>query len=543
MLAGLVLSVGCGGGGSSNFLKAFAAVLVIAAVASTGGAASLPVFAASGRADLRAVVQTKYEAALFINDVQVATTTAITISGNKLELDEPFTYNSGVAAVEYKVVFRPAGKLVGFTYVGNVTLTDSETSTIGSTIAPIEATASTTANALTYELWKDNVVGASTKTYADFMTTANQTQIDTTVDETSTDLTAIFDAAATTFANAIPVATPIAVATPVPTTTTTNRLTGNYRAFTYSSGIQNRWSSMCEIAVTGDQLVSIVKIDPSDPVGTRYTATVSETAGEFTLSGDTPNRGVVSPSGNFAIIHDWQSDDPNTALLVKMPTAATNATLNGTYLVYECSDDVNATYVPTKATTQAFTMTFNNGTFTSQSAFDPYSEWDNSLNNGNYSVADDGTVTIVGLVANRFMQVSADGNVFVSVSYIQGEYCDMSIGIKQGGSAWKGNYLHAIIQGYVNEGVYSSCSSSSLITATGSSFSELDRKTENLSLANMDLLINEDYTIINAGIINITAAPESNYGSIDPSGEVYCITTKYINNPMDGRFFAFGVKK
>lgn len=542
MLTGLVLSVGCGG--SSGGLAAILGAITIAAiVTASGGGAGALVFAADIKSPVAlvrfAADSDKFAGKIKLNGVELPTAIALTRSddGTQLLLNTTLSdISDGKQQISIDVY--PTGSTLAPVLRSVVTATVSGGATTA--IAPA-VDCDTTAKAMAYDKW----AGASTNSIDDFKpadadiaSLALQIRTELLAGGVEINPAATFEYSAALIASVTQTAENTAV--PAATVVYQKRLAGNYRAFTFSAGTQNRWASMCEIAVTGDQLVSIVKIDPSDPVGTQYTATVSETDGGFSLIGDTQNRGVVSPSGNFAILHDWQSDDPNTALFVKIPTAATNTTLNGTYRLYECSDDVNATYVPTKATTQVCTMTFNNGTFTRQSIFDPYSEWDNNTS-GNYSVSTDGTVTIVGSVANSYAQVSADGNVFVHVSFLQGEYCDLSIGIKEGGSTWNGSFLNASVAGAVNNSAYSSYSVSSLITANGSSYTELDKKTES-SVIPLNLLT-ENYTIINAGVINITAAPESNYGSIDPSGEVYCITTKYINNPFDGRFFAFGVKK
>lgn len=543
LIGGTTLTVGCGGGGSSNVLKAFGAVLIIAAIASTGGAGgAIPAFAASSRADLRAAAQTKYEAVLYINDVAVATSNNLTISanGDSISLDEPFSYAVSSAEAEYKVIFRLQGKQTGFTVVGNATLTDGETKNVGSTADPIVANASSTADSITYDLWKENVTGASDKTYSDFISAATRTELDKVVPSTITDLAKILAPADTTdsFATAVPVATPIAAATPVPTTTT-NRLSGNYRLFQYSAGANLRWVGVSAFTASGNTLSYNVLFDSGEDVGNTGSVSFTESDGLITL--DSANRrAAVSPTGNFYVHHEYHADDPSVGIAVKLPTNATNALLNGDYRFYSIVETVGAGGAnPSNPRFTVDVVRFDgNGNGNGVGVSQILNEDNRALQVAfTYSVAADGKVTSTN-PSNYYYQVSADGNVMITAEY-GSDYREFSIGVKIGSGMSTADLPSRCVSmdHTSNAGTPYSYSASYLGTISNGTVSFTDGKSEVGAIPNESGIL----TVAANGTVDKSDAFADEWASLSPDKELYVNLGK--NNDDDKHWFTFTVKR
>lgn len=315
------------------------------------------------------------------------------------------------------------------------------------------------------------------------------------------------------------------------------RFSGVYRAFHVNASAQNRWVGISELTVSNGSVNAVVVSDPEDAVGTPYNFSVTETDGSLvgiSNVGNSTVSGAVAPSGNYAVLHDIKSGDPMVTFMIKKPIGASNATLNGTYMALEYSDDAN-NLVPTKAKTMAYTINFDGQDgFTTTSIFDPDSNFGDGFS-GAYSVSAEGKI-IFNNDQNSTAYVSADGNVIMSAGFedtING-YCAYTIFIKVGGSSFSGNFREAGVNGG-NEGTYQSYSMGANVSATGSQYSQQVRITEE---SNPDPVESHSYTVANG---RITIAGASGYvGMIDPTGEVYGFASRSEDS---WRHFSIGVKK
>ncbi|HOI93002.1 MAG TPA: hypothetical protein PLK28_21055 [Candidatus Rifleibacterium sp.] len=315
------------------------------------------------------------------------------------------------------------------------------------------------------------------------------------------------------------------------------RFSGVYRAFHVNASAQNRWVGISELTVSNGSVNAVVVSDPEDAVGTPYNFSVTETDGSLVGNSNVGNStvsGAVAPSGNYAVLHDIKSGDPMVTFMIKKPIGASNATLNGTYMALEYSDDAN-NLVPTKAKTMAYTINFDGQDgFTATSIFDPDSNFGDGFS-GAYSVSAEGKI-IFNNDQNSTAYVSADGNVIMSAGFedtING-YCAYTIFIKVGGSSFSGNFREAGVNGG-NEGTYQSYSMGANVSATGSQYSQQVRITEE---SNPDPVESHSYTVANG---RITIAGASGYvGMIDPTGEVYGFASRSEDS---WRHFSIGVKK
>ncbi len=532
LMVGTVLSIGCGG--DSGGIAALLGVITIAAIitASGGGAAAIP-FAANMKkpaAQIRfAAGASKFKGKIKLNGV-VLQTVDLTANADKTKL-QLNTSLPDVSAGKQQISLE-------------VYPADSTGDPILKAIVSAEVPAGdttplapavdfeTTARALAYENWP----ASSTSSIDEFSPDATSINalatkiraelIPAGATEVNPDAAFAYTAAVIDYAKTIGEAT---------SSVYQKRLAGNYRMFTINAATANSWVSMSEATVTGDQLEAYIKIDPEDPINTKYTATVNETNGEFTFTGDAVSRGAVSPSGNYAVVHDWKSDDPSVSLLIKKPTAANLATVNGTYRCSQINYNIDNNFVPQKALTMGFTATFNNGLCSTTAVYDPDSDITNETNIA-YTVSADGKVTLAGSGSNEFMQVSADGNVLVSVGYVKGSYCNLTIGLKEGGNSFSGSFLDLGVKG-VAAGNYQSYSISHKLSASGSTITELDVKTEE---SNPDSPASTNYTVSNGAVVPAGTTAATAFGAIDPTGEVYAFASRSEDT---WRHFSFGVKK
>jgi len=466
--------------------------------------------------DLRAAKSSKFRAVIRINSIKITDKDLdLSDDGKKLTMAETsVTANTGKQQVTVEVVTatdeKPILKTIVAVDVSATTPVDKKNTAVNTT---------TTAKAVAYEAWD----GKSTKTIDDFAPasadlTALETQIKTTLGSTidgSKDLT---DSSITTKAEEV------AKETPVPTTSTTNRFSGNYRIFFLNASTQNRWVGMSELTVSGNQISSTVKLDPdSSEINTTDTRTFTESDGTVTISGNTTNRGAISPSGNIGLIHDWQSD-PYIGLLIKKPTAASNATLNGTYRFYEFQDSVNSTFVPTGTSLMVVSqITFDGtGNYSDHQVIYKDGSW-NPSPTGTYSVSSSGEVTM-GSGSNQFVQVSADGNVVVFVQYLSNDICAFAVGIKQDSSLvtadMNGNWLQACVS--AETGTPYSGTDGILVTANNGSLALTDGKSES-----NDFLMADETKNVAIGTNGLLELGSDAYGALAGNKELIAVVSKY----------------
>lgn len=324
---------------------------------------------------------------------------------------------------------------------------------------------------------------------------------------------------------------------------TSQRLSGNYRLFHYNASTQNRWCGMSEATVNNGQITDTVKLDPdASEINTVVNVAVSESAGALTFTGQPYKRGAVAPSGNIAIMHEWKSDDPMVSIFVKKPTAASVATLNGTYRMYEVGEDVGANYAPQKSKVQAYTMSFDgNGNCSATKGFDPDSMWDGAVSTTDtYSVTADGKVTFGGASGmTDFIQVSPDGNVIVAVGFASDNLI-MTVGIRESNALniadMNGNWVYTCVS--AGPGTPYSFTDGQLVnynngasTWTGG-VSDVSTEVPADSTRNVVLGSN--------GTLNIDA---DTYGSLSPSKDLLVTVSKGTGGNDTMRYFTLSVKK
>ena len=449
LIISVLALVGCFGGDDDDDYVASTGEILLSAEVDAPAAA---VFAAALRGsvvgELRAAKSTKFKALIKLAGNKVATPDLdLSADGKKLTMAETsVTATTGKQQVTIEVVpvadeTKPVLKTIVVAEVVAGTPADEKGTKVDT---------ETTAKAVAYEAWDKkatNTIDEFVPATADI--TALKTQIETTLGNSidgSKDLTdsAIQTAATEAAKDVEPVVEPVA---------TQNRFSGNYRVFYLNASTQNRWVGMSELSVNNGQITDTVKVDP-DPAEINQVEnySVTESAGNLVFSGDSSNRGVVSPSGNLAMVHKWVSSDPYIGLYVKKPTSASNATLNGTYRFYEFFDEVTASFVPKQISNMTvFSMTFNgNGTYSNHSVVykEAADDWVPELT-GTYSVSSDGKISVGPDSASEFMQVSADGNVIVFVKFEADNSCNFTVGIKQDSSLVtadaNGNWLYACV--------------------------------------------------------------------------------------------------
>ena len=324
--------------------------------------------------------------------------------------------------------------------------------------------------------------------------------------------------------------------TPTTPPPSSQRFSGNYWIFHVNAAQRNRWVGVSEISVVNGVVNGTVVSDPEEAAGTPFNFNVTETDGSLVVN--TVNDGVVAPSGNYAVLQDRKTGDPMITFMMRKSGNASNATLKGTYMVLEYSDDTISGLVPAKARTQAFTIDFDGqGGFTTASIFDPDSTFTNEYLSGTYSVREDGKI-VINNDQNNVAYVSPDGNVVMSTGFedTSNGYCAYSIFIKVGGTSFSGTFREAGVNGG-NEGTYQSYSMGAIVTATGSQYSQQARITED---SNPDEPETRIYSVAN-GRITINGIDDSQYvGMIDPSGEVYGFASRSEDS---WRHFSLGVKK
>jgi len=229
---------------------------------------------------------------------------------------------------------------------------------------------------------------------------------------------------------------------------------------------------------------------------------------------------------------------PYIGLFIKQPTTATNATLNGTYRVFEYSDAVDALFEPAQPGVQAYSLKFDGeGAFTVTSLFNPGSLAD-TIPAGTYSVAGGGRITFNGVSSkSEYAQVDPEGNMFAYVSYKAGGRCVFAVGVKQSSdSAWSGNFVEATVNSSA-EGAYNSYSHGALAAVAGTSYTQSEARTEK---AVADALKTFDYTLNKGGITLAGVDADAHEAGLDAAGEVYCIVNKGAGTLCN---FSLGVKK
>ena len=414
--------------------------------------------------------------------------------------------------------------------IGHVTVAVGQTN---DDIENVEINYDSTAKALVYEAWSQNTSKTVDEMSVDLsaVKTAIQNQIivDGKIGSTvSLDLTAA--ALKTAIDNAVAAIKLIVVSQ--------TRFSGDYRAFYVNALGSTRWVGVSDVSVVYNSGLKTSDVTEtfkvkSDASLVDATYTVAESNGELTFSTVTKNRGSVATSGNVAMVHVFNKT-PYVGLFIKQPTAATNATLKGTYNVFEYSDTVDASYKPTESGVQAYALKFDGeGEFTVTSSYNPDS-LASIFTAGAYSVAGGGRITFSSS-KSEYAQVDSEGNMFAFVSYKAGGRCVFAVGVKQdSASTWGGNFVEAAVKSSAENSTYVSYSNGAQVAVAGNSYAQSDAKTEK---AEADALRALDFTI-NKGAITLTGADAS--AGVDPTGELYCIVEKGTGS---ARNFYFGVKK
>jgi len=470
--------------------------------------------------ELRAAKSSKFKAVIRINSLKVTDKELdLSADGKKLTMAETsVTANTGKQQVTVEVVTatdeKPILKTIVTADVSATTPVDKKNTAV---------TTTTTAKAVAYEAWD----GKTTKTIDDFAPasadiTALETQIKTTLGSTIDGSKNLTDSAITTKAEEV------AEATPVPTTSTSNRFSGNYRIFYLNGSTQNRWVGMSELTVSGNQISSTVILDPeASEINNTETKTFTESDGTITIAGNTTNRGAISASGNTGLIHFWNSADPYIGLVIKKPTVASNATLNGTYRFYEFQDKVNSSFVPTGTSLMVVSqITFDgSGNYSNFQVVYNDGSW-SPTSTGVYSVSSCGQVTIGSTApgSDEFMQVSADGNVVVFVQYNSNDFCGFAVGIKQDSSLatadMNGNWLQACVS--AGPGTPYSGTDGILVTANNGSLALTDGKSES-----NDFLMADETRNVAIGANGLLELGSDSYGALAGNKELIAVVSKY----------------
>lgn len=537
----LISLVGCmsGNDNDTGYSPVLTGDILVSAFADSGNKGTfVPALREEQATGIRAAVTEKFQARIKIDDgAPVYYDLDRSADGKTLTLAQVVinSVSPGTHRVTLEIVAKgaAAGTPPVMKRIGHATVVAGQTN--DSDIKNLEINYDSTAKALVYEAWSENK--------------------SKTIDEMSVDLSAVktaiqniiivggqigenvgLDLAVPALKTAIESA--VAVIKVVEVTNT--RFSGDYRAFFVNALGTVRWVGVSDISVVYDNnlknstVSETVKVNSDTSMVNQATNyTVAESGGELTFSTVTKNRGSVAPSGKVAMVHVFNKT-PYLGLFIKTPTTASNATLKGTYNLFEFSDAVDGSFKPTQPGVQAYSLKFDGeGTFTVNSSYNPDS-LPAAFAAGAYKVVGGGRITFTSS-KSEYAQVDPDGNLFAFISYSAGGRCIFAVGVKQDSSStWNGNFIEAALNGSVESSVYSSYSQGTQVAVSGNSYAQSDSKTEKNTA---DALKTINYTL-NKGAIALAETDAS--GGVDASGELYCIVGKAAGS---SRYFSLGVKK
>lgn len=541
VICSVVFMAGCMGGSDNDtgYSPLLTGEIQVSAVADSGNKGTfVEALRGSEQAALRSAVSESFQARVKIDDgTPVFFDLDLSADGKTLTLAA--TVVNSVAPGTHRVTVEIVAKGAAadapaiMKRIGHATVVAGQTN--DSDIKDFEINYDSTAKALVYEAWSQNTSKTIDEMSVDLsaVKTAIQGQIIVAGEIGST---VGIDLTATTLKNAIDTAVAAIKIIEVSQT----RFSGDYRAFFVNTLGSARWVGVSDVSVVYNSDLKNSKVDEtvklhSDAslVSTESDYTVTESNGELTFSTVTKNRGAVGTSGNVAMVHVYNKT-PYVGLFIKQPTAATNATLKGTYNVFEYSDAVDASFQPNKPGVQAYSLKFDGeGAFTVTSSYNPDS-LASAFSAGTYKVAGGGCITFSSS-KTEYAQVDPDGNLFAFISYQAGGHCVFAIGVKQNSdSTWSGNFVEAAVKSNVENSAYTSYSNGTQVAVAGNSYAQSDAKTEK---SEADALKTLDFTI-EKGAITLTGV-EARAG-VDPTGELYSIVEKGAGGICS---FYFGVKK
>lgn len=543
LILSAVALAGCFGGDDNDggYTAPLTGDILVSAVASAGDTNNVPnSFAASIKsgpaAEIRAAAAVNFQARVKIgNNSPRLFDVERSDNGTELQLKETVinAVTPGVQHVLIEIVARDAAADASpiLKTIEKVTVTAGQTNDSDAKDSLINF--KSTAKALAYEKWPEN-----TSKSIDEM---NLTDTDSKalVNAIKSAITAAGEIGKAGNLNTADITGKVQKAVETATTAvpTQNRFDGSYRAFYVNAGAASRWVGVSEISVNNGQITESAKVDPASKLGAIPSYSATENAGALVFSTETKNRGAVSPSGNIAMMHKWNKD-PYIGLLIKKPTSATNATLKGTYMVFEYFDSVDSSWKTSRSGTQAYSIKADGaGGMTVQSTFNPDS-LNSTFTTGTYSVAGGGRITWNGQSSTtEYSQISPDGSVFAHISFNQGQFCVFAVGIKQGATEWNGSYTEAGINAGTNNSTYQSYSVGSLVAATGSSYTQTEQRSE---FATPEALKTFTYTI-NKGAVTFAGIDKNTYyAGVDASGELSAFASKSADSY---NHFSFGVMR
>ncbi|EKD83288.1 MAG: hypothetical protein ACD_39C00766G0001, partial [uncultured bacterium] len=450
LIVSVLALVGCIGGNDNDdgYSPVLTGEILVSAFADAGNKGNFAALREGERSELRAVITDKFQARIKIDDATPVLydldrsddSKKLTLADTVVGLVTPGTHR---VTVEIVAKGAAADAPAIMKRIGHATVVAGQTN--DSAIKNVEINYDSTAKALVYEAWDQN----STKT----------------IDEMSVDLSSLKTAiqnliivggviseTATLDLATLKTEIDTAVAKVGVIDIAQTRFSGDYRAFFVNALTATRWVGVSDVSVVDGQITEKVKVNTDSAlIDTETSYSVIESSGDLTFSTVTKNRGAVAASGNVAMVHVYNKT-PYIGLFIKQPTTASNATLNGTYRVFEYSDAVDASFKPAQPGVQAYSLKFDGaGEFTVTSLFNPDTLAD-TIPAGTYSVAGGGRITFNGVSSkSEYAQVDPAGNMFAYVSYKTGGRCVFAVGVKQSSdSTWSGNFVEATINGGVD---------------------------------------------------------------------------------------------
>ncbi|MBU1107744.1 MAG: hypothetical protein KKB51_13815 [Candidatus Riflebacteria bacterium] len=537
LVVSLLALVGCMGGNDDDggYSVPLTGEILVSAFADSGSDKTFAALRDNEIAEVRAVVADKFQARVKIDDGVPLLYDLSYASGTDLLELASVVVNSvapGTHRVTVEIVAKGAAADAPaiMKRISHATVVAGETNITD--IKNAEINYDSTAKALVYEAWSQN----TTKTIDEM--TVDLTKLKKAIQGLIIDANGVINETAALNLQTLDAEIKTALENIKVVEVALTHFTGDYRAFFVNALAAKRWVGVSDVSVVDGKITETVKVNSdSTLVDTESNYTVIESKGDLTFSTVTKNRGAVSASGNVAMVHVWNRT-PYVGLFIKKPTAATNATLKGTYRVFEYSDAVDVSYKPSQPVVQAYSLKFDGeGGFTVTSSFNP-DTLASTFTAGTYAVATGGKVTFNGASPkNEYTQIDPAGNMFAYISYTAGGRCIFAVGVRQGATAWSGNSVEACVNAGVDSSVYNSYSTGALVSAAGSAYSQSEQRTE---YATPDALKTYDYTIDKGGI-TLTGVDAGTYSAgVDAAGEVYCIVTKSTGT---WRNFSVGVMK
>jgi len=530
---------GCMGGSDNDtgYSPVLTGEILVSAFADSGNKADfVEALRSSEKAALRTAISEGFQARVKIDDgAPVYFNLDLSADSNTLTLAETAvtSVSPGTHRVTVEIVAKGAAADAPaiMKRIGHATVVAGQTN--DSDIKNVEINYDSTAKALVYEAWSQNTSKTIDEMSVDLSAVKTEIQKQIIAAEKIGN-TVSLDITAAALKGAIDTAVAAIKIIEVSQT----RFSGNYRAFFVNALGSIRWVGVSDVSVVynsdlkNSDVSETVKVK-SDASLVDATYTVTESSGELTFSTVTKNRGSVATSGNVAMVHVFNKT-PYIGLFIKQPTAATNATLKGTYNVFEYSDAVDASFKPATPGVQAYSLSFDGeGAFTVKSSYNPDS-LASAFTAGTYSVVGGGRITFSSS-KTEYAQVDPDGNLFAFVSYQAGGRCVFAVGVKQNSdSTWSGNFVEAAVKSSAENSTYASYSNGTQVAVAGNSYAQSDAKTEK---AEADALKTLEFTI-SKGAITLTGVDAR--AGVDPTGELYCIVEKGAGS---ARNFYFGVKK